>query len=50
MYVERALSSETADAIGNTRTWVTNEFDHNGLGVDGARILRYLQDLNRGLR
>jgi len=50
MYVERRFSSETADAIGNTRTWVTNEFDHNGLGVAGARILDYLRDLNRGER
>ena len=50
MYVERSLSSETADAMGNTRTWVTNEFDHNGLGVAGARIFDYLRDLNTGRR
>ena len=50
MYVERSFSSETADAIGNTRTWVTNEFDHNGLGVAGARIFDYLRDLNSGRR
>jgi pimeloyl-ACP methyl ester carboxylesterase len=50
MYVERALSVETANAIGQMRTWVSNEFEHNGIGVDGARILGYLLDMTRGMR
>jgi pimeloyl-ACP methyl ester carboxylesterase len=50
MYVERHLSVKTADSIGQMRTWVTNEFEHNGLRVDGPRILEYLLDLVRGVR
>ena len=50
MYVERTFSAETADAIGNMRTWVTNEFDHNGLRTAGPRILDYLLDLISGER
>ena len=50
MYVERALSVETADAVGQMRTWVTNELEHNGLRADGPRILEHLLDLVRGMR
>ena len=50
MYVERALSVETAESVGSMRTWVTNEFEHNGLRADGPRILGYLLDLVRGIR
>jgi len=31
MYVDAGLSLETAAAVGNVRTWVTNEFEHDGL-------------------
>ncbi|SHG15542.1 alpha/beta fold hydrolase [Geodermatophilus nigrescens] len=31
MYVDADLSLQTADAVGNVRTWVTNEFEHDGL-------------------
>ena len=31
MYVDAGLSLETADAVGNTRVWVTNEYEHDGL-------------------
>ncbi|MGY1752783.1 alpha/beta fold hydrolase [Blastococcus sp. SYSU D01042] len=31
MYVDAGLSLETADAVGNVRTWVTNEHEHDGL-------------------
>ncbi|TKJ18944.1 alpha/beta fold hydrolase [Blastococcus sp. CCUG 61487] len=31
MYVDADLSLETAAAVGNVRTWVTNEFEHDGL-------------------
>ena len=33
MYVDAGLSLETAAAVGNVRTWVTNEFEHDGLRV-----------------
>ena len=47
-YVERAFSEETAKLIGGARTWVTDEYDHNGLRADGDRILGRLIDLARG--
>ncbi|HEX3834454.1 MAG TPA: alpha/beta fold hydrolase [Solirubrobacteraceae bacterium] len=47
MYVERAFSEETAARIPGLRPWVTNEYDHNGLRVDGERILGRLLDLAR---
>ena len=47
MYVERAFSEETAARISGLRPWVTNEYDHNGLRVDGERILGRLLDLAR---
>ena len=48
MYVERAFSEETAARIPRMRTWVTSEYDHNGLRADGARVLGHLIDLVRG--
>ena len=47
MYVERSFSEETAAQIKGLRPWVTNEYDHNGLRVDGERILGRLLDLAR---
>jgi pimeloyl-ACP methyl ester carboxylesterase len=48
MYVERHFSEQTAARIGGLRSWVTSEYDHNGLRVDGERILGRLIDLARG--
>ncbi len=48
MYVERAFSEETASRIRGAKTWITNEYQHNGLRVDGGRILGRLIDLARG--
>ena len=48
MYVERAFSEETAALIKGLRPWVTNEYEHDGLRVDGERILGRLIDLARG--
>jgi hypothetical protein len=48
MYVERAFSEQTAAQIRGIRTWITNEYQHNGLRVDGDRILGHLLDLARG--
>jgi pimeloyl-ACP methyl ester carboxylesterase len=47
MYVERSFSEETAAQIKGLRPWITNEYDHNGLRVDGERILGRLLDLAR---
>jgi pimeloyl-ACP methyl ester carboxylesterase len=48
MYVERALSEETAAQIRGLRPWITNEHEHNGLRADGERVLGRLIDLVRG--
>jgi hypothetical protein len=49
MYVERAFSEETAAAVRGMKTWVTSEYEHNGLRVDGERVLGRLLDLVHGL-
>jgi pimeloyl-ACP methyl ester carboxylesterase len=48
MYVERAFSEETAAQVRGLRPWITNEYEHNGLRADGARIFGRLIDLVRG--
>jgi pimeloyl-ACP methyl ester carboxylesterase len=47
-YVERAFSEQTVAMTPNVHGWVTSEFDHNGLRVEGERILGRLIDLVRG--
>ncbi len=48
MCVVRRFSEETARTIGNCRVWITNEYEHDGSGVDGERIIGRLLDLMRG--
>ena len=48
MYVERAFSDETARTIRGTRAWVTNEFEHDGLGASGERVVDRLLAMVRG--
>jgi hypothetical protein len=48
MYVDREFSMRTAQAIRGLRTWVTSEYEHNGLRADGGRVLGRLIDLVRG--
>jgi pimeloyl-ACP methyl ester carboxylesterase len=47
LYVERRFSEATVAATPNLHGWVTSEYDHNGLRVDGGRILGRLIDLAR---
>ncbi len=47
MYVERAFSEQTAAQIRGLAPWLTSEYDHNGLRIDGERILGRLLDLAR---
>jgi pimeloyl-ACP methyl ester carboxylesterase len=49
MYVDRRFSLETAQAVRGLRPWITNEYEHNGLRVDGERVLGRLLDLLRGV-
>ncbi len=50
MYVDAGLQLETAARVGNVRTWVTNDFEHDGLRVAGDRVLGHLMDLMSGRR
>ena len=47
MYVERTFSEETAQLVGGMRTWVTSEYEHNGLRANGEHVLGHLLDLAR---
>jgi len=48
MYVPRDLSEETAGRVRTLRRWLTDEYEHDGLRADGARILDRLIELVRG--
>ncbi len=48
MYVEREFSEQTAAQIGGLRPWLTNEFHHDGLRMEGDRVLGRLIDMVRG--
>lgn len=45
MYVPAEFSLETAREIRGIRTWVTPEYEHNGLRADGEKILGRLMKL-----
>ncbi|NAZ87010.1 alpha/beta fold hydrolase [Kineococcus sp. T90] len=47
MFVPYALSRETARAVRGARTFVTNEYQHDGLRMDGKRLLEVLLELVR---
>ena len=48
MYVDADLQLDTARRVGNVRTWVTNEYEHDGLRADGPRVLGRLMDMAAG--
>ncbi|MGX1026209.1 hypothetical protein RKD38_000890 [Streptomyces ambofaciens] len=39
MYVDTAHALTTARAIRGLRTWVTDEFEHDGVRAGGPRVL-----------
>ncbi len=47
-FVDRRFSEETADLLPRMRPWLTDEYHHNGLRTDGARVLDRLIGLARG--
>ncbi len=47
-FVDRRFSEETADLIPGMQRWLTDEYLHNGLRVDGGRVLDRLIGLARG--
>lgn len=42
MYVDAGLQLDTAAAVGNVHAWVTNEFEHDGIGDD--KVFAYLRN------
>jgi len=48
MYVDTADSLATARVVRGLRTWVTDEYEHDGLRVSGGRVLDRLVRLARG--
>jgi hypothetical protein len=48
MYVDRELSMRTAAAIRGLRTWVTSEYEHDGLRVSSGAVLGRLIDMCHG--
>ncbi|UBU09554.1 alpha/beta fold hydrolase [Nonomuraea gerenzanensis] len=51
MYVDSGLQLDTASRVGNTQAWVTNEYEHDGIGEERvfARLTRLVRDLGGGL-
>ncbi|GAA1416754.1 alpha/beta fold hydrolase [Streptomyces thermospinosisporus] len=47
LYVDTAHSLATARAVKGLRTWVTNEFEHDGVRAGGPRVLDRLLALAR---
>ncbi|MEI7031168.1 alpha/beta fold hydrolase [Streptomyces pratensis] len=48
MYVDTEHALRTAAAISGLRTWVTNEYEHDGVRAGGPRVLDRLLALVRG--
>ncbi|GAA1583134.1 alpha/beta fold hydrolase [Kribbella hippodromi] len=52
MYVDSGLQLETASRVGNVQAWVTNEYEHDGLGTDRVfeRLTELVAAIGGGLR
>ncbi|MER6951277.1 alpha/beta fold hydrolase [Nonomuraea sp. NPDC000554] len=51
MYVDAGLQLDTAARIGNAQTWVTNEYEHDGIGEERvfARLTELVRDIGGGI-
>lgn len=45
MFVPRTLSMATSAAVRGTKTWVTSEYQHDGLRVSGPKVYEHLEQL-----
>jgi proline iminopeptidase len=45
LYVDADLQLRTAGEIANLTTWVTDEWEHDGVGASGGEVVRHLQRL-----
>lgn len=48
MYVEMRYSLETSKQVGAFKYWLTSEYEHNGIRMDGERVLDKLIALSDG--
>jgi pimeloyl-ACP methyl ester carboxylesterase len=48
MFVEMQYSLETSKQVGALKYWLTSEYEHNGIRMDGERVLDKLIALNTG--
>ncbi|PMJ91438.1 alpha/beta fold hydrolase [Vibrio sp. 10N.261.55.A7] len=49
MYVEFDYTRETLRNLPMSKAWITNEYEHNGIGVDGENILDRLMSMVKDL-
>ncbi|GAA3239891.1 alpha/beta fold hydrolase [Nonomuraea helvata] len=51
MYVDSGLQLDTASRVGNTQAWVTNEYEHDGIGEERvfARLTGLVRDIGGGV-
>ncbi|MFD0887137.1 alpha/beta fold hydrolase, partial [Streptosporangium algeriense] len=49
MYVDEGLTMRTAAEVGGVRTWVTSEWEHDGVRASGERVLARLMDTVTGV-
>ncbi|MEV0404786.1 alpha/beta fold hydrolase [Actinoallomurus sp. NPDC050550] len=51
MYVDAGLQLDTASRVGNIRVWVTNEYEHDGIGNDRvfARLTEMVRETGGGI-
>ncbi|MFF4618493.1 alpha/beta fold hydrolase [Nonomuraea jabiensis] len=51
MYVDSGLQLDTASRVGNTQAWVTNEYEHDGIGEERvfARLTGLVRDIGGGI-
>ncbi|GAA3557596.1 alpha/beta fold hydrolase [Nonomuraea rosea] len=51
MYVDSGLQLDTASKVGNAQTWVTNEYEHDGIGDERVfdRLTGLVRDIGGGI-
>ena len=45
LYVDADLQLRTAGEVANLTTWVTDEWEHDGIRASGGEVVRHLQRL-----
>lgn len=48
MFVNQVFSMETVNAVPGMKAWMTSEYEHCGVGVDGERVFEKLSAITSG--